>query len=222
VNAKKFYPVIHCIPLAKGGNGHALLNSKIAKAGGADGIFLVGDAARYDICYIYEHVRKQHPELWIGLKFPDVSINQQPVSLLGLVKTCINLNGLWADTMPLNPAWKNETGMEIFGDMAFEDNTSLATACQSAIDRCNVATIPSDEFGDPPSLATLAMAKSHLGEHIPLAVADGIDAQNVAKMKPFVDIFLVASNITRHDPIRGKQKYLIPEKISRLADLIHV
>jgi hypothetical protein len=225
-SGKELYPVIHCVGLGFGGTGHALANARIAFGNGADGVFLIGHKVHSgDMTYIYNHVRKSFPNMWIGINFLDVSINQQTESLLHLVRECIELNALWVDNMPNRDDQKLDVA--IFAGVAFKyinpnpDGDELARACQQALQYCDVATTSGDKTGQPPSLEKLAAIHKNLAGRIPLAVASGVDAGNVTEMKPYVNKFLVASSIIERRGPLGTHEYLVPEKVRELADLIH-
>lgn len=228
MNSKKFYPVIHCIELSQGGESHALANARIARDSHADGVFLIGHNMNcYNLCYIYDQVRAQHADMWIGINFLDVSIHRQPTTMLSIIQTCRNLNALWTDEMPLNPIWKNEVNVDIFAGVAFkyidprQDGAALASSCEDAMRFASVATTSGDKTGSPPSVEKLKEIRRLLAGRLPLAVASGVSAKNVTAMKPFVDIFMVASSIIERDQSRGGHEHLVPEKVRELADLIH-
>lgn len=226
-SGKEFYPVIHCVALEQGGSGHALTNVRIATDNHVDGVFLIGhNVAADDLCTIYEQVRQQFPNLWIGINFLDVSINFKTLGMYHLLKKCIRLNALWVDQMPTQ-AWKDDWNLPIFAGVAFkyinphQDGADLAGTCEDAVRFASVATTSGDKTGSPPNVEKLKEIKRLLAGRIPIAVASGIDSGNVVAMKPFVDIFMVASSIIKRDPDRGGQEYLVPEKVRELADLIH-
>ena len=228
LSTKKFFPVIHCVPLEDGGIGHALANTKVAMQNNADGVFLIGHRMVYDdLCYIYEHVRKQHPELWIGINFLDVSIHQQPNTMLDLVKKCEGLNALWTDMMPLDSTWKEQLDVSIFSGVAFkyidsqQSGAALESACQNAKRFCDIATTSGDKTGSPPDVQKLEAIKKYLDGKIPLAVASGVSEENVKKLLPYVDIFLVASSICEASKSLGGHEYLIPGRVKALAWKIH-
>ena len=75
--SKKFFPVIHCVPPEFGGTGHALANTRTAVENGADGVFLIlhrqEKEALNDLIFIYDAVRKQHPDFMVGVNFLQIS-----------------------------------------------------------------------------------------------------------------------------------------------------
>lgn len=220
---KKFYPVIHCIdPYTKGGIGHALANVKIAKENGTDGVFLIGHGMLYnDLVFIYEQVRKQNPDLWIGVNFLDV----HPTRLADIAKCCHQVNALWADRLP--PSRLTLPGIELLGGVAFKyinseiSGEELENTVNQGLQLCDVITTSGSGTGKAASLQKLVEIDRYVNRRAPIAIASGVDASNVISMKPYIDRFLVASSITKRDNDRGNEEYLVPEKVKELADLIH-
>lgn len=235
-SGKKFYPVIHCIdPYYKNGIGHAIRNTGLAIENGADGVFLICHGMGCEgLLYLYEIVRKQFPNVWIGVNFLDIS----PIKtfhgsslcfdwskLSFVAKKCENLNALWIDGMP------NErlplSGIQVFGGVAFKylsphlSGAALAIACENAIRCVDVATTSGDKTGSAPSAEKLEIIKRHLGGRIPLALASGVSSNNIHKFGA-ADIFFAASSICERNPKLGNEEYLVPEKVRELVDLIHV
>ena len=222
---KKFYPVIHCIdPYVQGGIGHALLNARIAYDNSSDGIFLIGHRLAYhELLFIYDSVRKQFPEKWIGINFLDL-----PTTKLGLLNSykeiTTDLNALWFDSLPIGM----KISTEVFGGIAFKyrnanpSDEELKRDCELAITCTTTATTSGDKTGEPPSIEKLQKIKEMLQGKIPLAIASGVGADNISSFLPYVDSFLVATSITTRDPNLGNHEYLIPEKVKELAELIHV
>ena len=235
-SGKKFYPVIHCIdPYYKNGIGHAIRNTSLAIENGADGVFLIGHGMEYvELLYIYENVRKQFPKVWIGINFLDVSHDTifhgasfcfDWSRLSHVAKKCENLNALWIDAMPDERL--SLSSIQIFGGVAFKylsphlSGAPLAAACERAIQCVDVATTSGDKTGSAPNVKKLESIKGHLDGRIPLALASGVSSNNVHEFLETVDIFLVASSICERNPNLGNEEYLVPEKVRKLAELIH-
>lgn len=224
---KKFYPVIHCVnPYTKGGIGHAFANIRIAIENGADGVFLIGHRLHHaDLFYIYEQVRKQFPDTWIGINFLDVPVSNAS-TLVGYAKEAVSLNALWIDELP---EFKLDVPkhVQVFGGVAFKyinpnpNEEELSLICNNALHFVDVATTSGDKTGSPPDVSKLERIKGKLGGKIPLAVASGVDQENVYFLLETVDIFLVASSICQIDGYRGSQEYLVPEKVKLLSKIIH-
>lgn len=228
ISDKKFYPVIHCIdPYESQGNGHALQNTRIAIGNNADGVFLIGHRLNFsELCGIYENVRKNFPGVWIGINFLDISPIKNRPTLHIAVKSCPGLNALWIDSMP-DERLDIPSSIQVFGGVAFKYKSpnltgdALFQACTKAIKFVDVATTSGDKTGSPPNIEKLIVIKSNLANSIPLAVASGVDEDNVSDFIPFVDNFLVASSITERKPEYNNQEYFVPEKVKHLAHKIH-
>lgn len=218
------YPVIHCVPLHQGGLQHALTNAQIALENNADGIFLIGhNVESVDMVHIYNYVRSKCSILWIGINFLDISVNRDPKSMQSLVQECEGLSALWMDEMP-----NNDYGLGVctFAGVAFkyinanQSGDALAQACKQALQRCDIVTTSGNKTGSPPDLEKLATIRRHIGQR-KLAIASGVSAENVYEMKPYADIFLVASSITRFGDTSNDHEFLVPEKVRKLADIVH-
>lgn len=225
---KMFYPVIHCIdPNVEQGIGHALRNTEIAKENGADGVFLIGhDMHFYNLYEIYEQVRKHFPTFWIGINFLDLSYEKKWDRIVGMVDQCSALNGLWIDGMP-NEKLPIYPDIKVFGGVGFKyinphiDGEVLESACRAAVQIVDVVTTSGDKTGSAPDIGKLKSINECLANRIPLALASGVNADNVSAFMEHVDIFLVASSICERIQGLGNHEYLIPQKVRELADLIH-
>lgn len=224
---KKFYPVIHCIdPYEQGGIGHALANARIAYDNGADGVFLIGHKLQYpDLIQIYDSVRKQFPERWIGINFLDIP--PEKLNVLNSYRNLLtSLNAFWFDSLPIGRFFLNT--IEIFGGVAFKYRNAdihgedLRRDCEQAVKWSTTVTTSGNKTGEPPTVEKLEEIRIHLkGKTTFLALASGVNTENVTIFLPLVDSFLVASSIVARNPDLGGQEYLVPEKVRRLADLIH-
>jgi hypothetical protein len=224
---KKFYPVIHCIdPYEKGGIGHAIVNTRTAVENGADGVFLIGHNINYlDMTNIYGHVRKQFPNIWIGINFLDISAQENPTKLEAILLAQERVDAIWTDQLPSKKLLPM-SGIKVFGSIAFKyinpnpTPEDLAMYCKNASKFVNIATTSGNKTGEPPDIEKLR-AMHLLLDGTPLALASGVDEQNILPMLPYVDHFLVASSISKREYNYGGCDYLIPKKVEKLADIIH-
>lgn len=223
VLSKKFYPVVHCLnPHKAKGVMRTILNTGIAMENEADGVFLIGHSLiSSDLVYIYECVRQEFPDIWIGINFLDIS-NWEKLSTTA--RLCNNLNALWTDKIPDYRLPLSFT-IRRFGGVAFKyiapnlTGDDLVVACRKAVLIVDVATTSGEATGSPPDVAKLEAIKENLGGRIPLALASGVSVDNVQMFKPMVDIFLASSSICERD--HEGVEYFVPKKVSQLADLIH-
>lgn len=227
-NGKRFFTVVRCVyPFEEQGIGHALCNTKIAMKNGADGVFLIGHALKYGpLREIYEHVRKQFPEIWIGINFLDFTGHQKWSLLSGVVRQTQGLNGLWMDALP--PVRLDiPSSIEVFGGVAFKSQDpdirgeELIESCNKAKEVADVITTSGYKTGSPPDVAKLEEIRRNIGSETHLALASGVSKENISLFLPIVDTFLVASSIIERRRDLGNYEYFIPEKVKELADLIH-
>lgn len=225
---KKFYPVIHCIdPREQQGAGHALRNARIAMENGADGIFLIGHRMHFSVLSdLYEYVRKQFPELWIGINFLDISQERNWHGLTAVTKRCIGVNALWIDGMP-NEKLALPSEIQVFGGVAFKyiasslTGPALSAACVHAQERVDVITTSGDKTGSAPHVRKLEELRAIVGPVAPLAIASGVDSDNVSQFLRYGDKFLVASSISRRVRSLGNAEFLVPQMVRELGDKIH-
>lgn len=110
-------------------------------------------------------------------------------------------------------------GPLFFGGAAFKYQREVplhlvGVAAATAAYLCDVVTTSGPATGEPPDPEKLRLMREALGDHA-LAVASGVDADNVGAMLPYADAFLVASSLeTSHGALdRGA--------VEELAAAIH-
>ena len=198
-----FLAVVHAVSEAQ-----ALANARIAREGGADGIFLINHAITSDVLLrCYEAVMAEMPGLWIGLNCLDLGR-----SAIGVIPQTVA--GLWTDNAGIEEGgvdctvsarrfadlrqkcgWKGV----YFGGTAFkyqEPVRNVAAVAAAAIPFVDVITTSGEETGVAPEVGKIATMKRAIGDY-PLAIASGITAANVRSFMPFADCFLVATGISR-------------------------
>lgn len=195
-----FLPVIHVESAEL-----AIVNAEIAFDNGADGIFLIGHGMPYsDLNPIYENVRKNFPDQWIGLNYLDrgrESLDIIPASA----------NALWADNSGIddkdvsqsviafnlerrNGPWK---GL-YFGGTAFKHQSivkDVSLAAKNAVPYVDVITTSGPKTGEPPSVSKIRSMRQASWCH-PLAIASGMNPENVSEYMPYVDCFMVSTGIS--------------------------
>lgn len=214
-------PVIHVAD-----ESQALEQTDLAKVCGADGVWLINHGiSGVALWSIFQSVRKAYPQFWIGLNFLDAT----PYEAMGTMTPSVD--GLWTDNAEVDEdrvvspeaervwALKAERRWDglYFGGVAFKGQRQVndpATAAQQAMKYMDVVTTSGLATGSPPPVTKIKAMREALGPH-PLAVASGIDASNVARYLPYVDIFLVASGISR------SWEELDPDKVRELVEIIH-
>jgi hypothetical protein len=225
---KKFYPVIHCIdPDEQQGLGHAIANTRIAIENGADGVFLIGHGMYFmNLFFIYHHVRKEFPRIWIGVNFLDISNEKTWAKLTTIASECKNLDALWIDRLPDEKLLLPQT-LQVFGGVAFkyidphQSGEDLEIACKKAMKCVDVAVTSGNRTGSAPDISKLKSIRKNLGENFPFALASGISSTNVSMFLEYVDICIVASSICKRISNLDNTEYLVPERVRDMATLIH-
>lgn len=228
MNAKRFFPVIHCVsPYEEQGIAHAIHNTAIAMENGADGVFLIGHALEYELlCEIYDSARKRFPEIWIGVNFLDISARCEWSLLSSIVKQSQGLNGLWIDALP-DKRLDVPSSVEVFGGVAFKyidpdiHGEALRESCCKATQVVDVVTTSGTKTGSAPDVMKLEEIRSIIGDEARLALASGVTEENVLLFLPTVDTFLVASSVIECRNDFGGNECFIPEKVLNLAKRIH-
>jgi hypothetical protein len=219
-------------PFEKQGVGHAIHNAKIAMENGADGVFLIGHSMNYrSLCNIYEQVRKQFPNIWIGINFLDITGANAWNLLTRVTNTCYKLNALWLDNLPEERFQIQKLGtfdsIEVFGGVAFKYidpdicGQQLKDSCNKALRTVDVITTSGTKTGSAPDTEKLEEIRRNIGNETRLALASGVTEENVSLFLPTVDTFLVASSIIERRKDLGNHEYFIPEKVMSLATEIH-
>ena len=224
--SRVFLPVIH--PVTK----EAALDSiQTAVQSGADGIFLInqGMSSSQLLGFIPE-VHRRYEQLWIGVNL----LGSEPEAVIGLVAT-LPIGGIWSDNAGIDErSSEQHAGQRFrqarqrhnwkglyFGGVAFKYQREvpdglLPDAARKATQWMDVITSSGPGTGYAASVEKARSLRSGAGNH-PLALASGVSPENVAGFLPYVDAYLVASEIET-------AKYsgiLVPERTKSLADRIH-
>ncbi len=227
---KRFFPVIHCKSSfgEKGVSGikHALANIKTAKENGADGVFLVSHDSLHssEIVNLYHISRKEYPDFYIGVNFLDIPASNTNAMQTALAQ-CPLVNALWMDSIP-NIHIPNTTEIESFVGVAFKGQNpnvsirEIRDQCNQAIKTQSHITTSGRRTGKPPDLKKMDIIRISVGYKVRVAIASGINEENVGKFLLNSDDFFVSTSISK---LCWKQEadYFVPEKVKALADLIH-
>lgn len=196
----KFYPVIHVR-----GVEHAIDNALIAYENNADGFFLInmGDVSDETFQKAFWEVYGLELDIPVGVNF------LHPLDGIPSLPPGVNL---WSDTLAgYHEGIRKNT---FYGPYAFKyqpQPTNLISGLAEIEDKMDVITTSGVGTGQPPTLEKIQ--KIHSVAKKPIAIASGINSQNVVQFKPYVRDFLVGTSIGYAN--------LIPEKVKELADIIH-
>lgn len=218
----KFHVVIHVRD-----NHQACEQVGIATQNGADGVWLI-DHRRpwFQLWKTFQVVRMSYPSLQMGINFLDLD----PEEVFQLPIDLHSINGVWADNAQIyegnvlhheaEKVWraKYQSGWKgaYYGGVAFKGQRrvhDVAEVAAAAIPYMDVITTSGNGTGIAASLEKIRMMKEAVGDH-PVALASGVTSDNVEDYLPYVDVFMVASGISKDFHT------LDPEKVARLAEVI--
>jgi predicted TIM-barrel enzyme len=224
--SRVFLPVIH--PVSK---DTALRSIETAVEAAADGIFLINQGMDDDgvLAFIPE-VRERYRDLWIGVNL----LGNRPEDVVRMIAG-LSVGGLWTDNAYISEAEveqpagadfqraREETGWDglYFGGVAFKyqrpvPDHLLPVAARKAVPWLDVITSSGPGTGHAAPVDKAKALRAGAGTH-PLALASGVSPENIAGFLPYVDAYLVASEIET-------AKYsgvLVPERTKLLSDRIH-
>lgn len=188
-------------------------NVAIARANGADGVFLINHKVtvkELERCYLC--ARDKHPDFWIGLNF----LGLRSGLAIDLVSQDPSVSGLWLDDIGItdenirNPvvllaktlrSWQRERHGEhalIFGGVAFKYQKpvrNVALVAELAAPCVDVVTTSGEATGVAASVEKIRTMKEAIGS-APLAIASGITPENVGRYLEHADCFLVATGVS--------------------------
>lgn len=202
-----FIPVVHVVSRIQ-----ALRSARIAKTGGADGVFLINhDISGNDLFSIYDAVRKSQPDYWIGLN----CLDRHAWEMFRIIPESVS--GVWSDDAGYDEdeadpvfgailSWSTRKGRLdwkglYFGGVAFKYQKKVSDVGQAAklmMPCVDVLTTSGEKTGSAPSVLKVKEMRSALGPDFPLAIASGVTPENVAEFMPYVDCFLVATGISKN------------------------
>lgn len=202
-------PVIHALDMAQ-----AERNVVTAMRSGAQGVFLINHDFEYQrLLPIIESIRQRFPALWLGANFLAVTGKNAFPVLSQLQEQGTPVDAYWADDARIdertsmqqeareideirqNGAW---SGM-YFGGVAFKKQRDVAPAdyTASATIACrhmDVVTTSGVATGEAADLDKIRIFRRACDSH-PLAVASGINPQNVTRYANSLDAILIATGI---------------------------
>lgn len=163
-----------------------------------------------------QKVKTTYPELWVGVNLLGVPTEQ-------VIKTTFTyIDAIWVDDGLLNlPIEKIEEAYALrkfkgmlFGGLAFKyqkQPVDLKESCERAIRFIDVPTTSGVGTGKPANKSKIEEIRNLIGNK-PLALASGVDIDNISDYVGLVDYYLVASSIT------GQGELIDEEKLSNLRD----
>lgn len=221
---RKFYAVLH----AEDG-GHGIKLARTALLGGAHGIALINQfCTPEDLERIAIFSRQAFPQADILINI--LHDDAEAVRLAWRVRAQIpwaQSCGIWCDAFdPLSPELHQalSAGMPVFGGIGFkyqqqEDlfvgwNLAQAVAMRS---RGLVAMTSGPRTGCPPSPAKLGRYRQLIGPDCPLAVASGVNSENIGPMLPLVSHFLVGTSLEQQI---GDRSEIVGSRVVEIAQIV--
>lgn len=225
-SSRVFLPVIHPV------DRETALNSiQVAVEAGADGIFLINQGmSTPQVLDFIPEVNRRYEDLWIGVNF----LGEAPEDVIGLI-AALPVGGIWSDNADIDEQSDTQAGGErfhkarekagwqglYFGGVAFKYQREipaalLPVAAEKASPWMDVITSSGPGTGYAATVEKARALRSGAAAH-PVALASGVSPENVDGFLPYVDAFLVASEIET-------AKYsgaLVPDRTKLLSERIH-
>lgn len=219
-------PVIH--PVSR---DIALRSIATAVDCGADGIFLINQGmSTSEVLALIPEVRARHGALWIGVNL----LGTPPEQVIGLVAG-LPVGGIWSDNAGIDEQSDAQPSGErfrqarlsvrweglYFGGVAFKyqrevPDALLPAAARAARPWMDVITSSGPGTGCAASVEKARSLCAGAGAHS-LALASGVGPENIEGFLPYVDAYLVASEIETST----YSGVLVPERTELLARRIH-
>lgn len=205
-----FLPVIHITSLER-----VLIQTQKAVEAGADGLWLINHGNhttgfRY-LIDTYDGVRKEHPNLWIGLNFLDL----EPLDALDYLPE--GANGLWVDNGGVienqhdgfnirraEQLWSRtqicRQDILLFGGVAFKyrDEGSVknvAGIAEAALPYMDVVTTSGPGTGHAADIGKIKKMSRSIGANN-LGLANGLSADNLPGFSEHVKHLIISSSIS--------------------------
>ena len=230
MNQKKLFPVIHPLNCAQTFN-----QAENCKNAGVDGVFLInqghtkpGHVYSNFMKLIEDTARiKQLFDLWVGVNILDKS-SFFVVPLL----TYYGVDGYWTDT---DETWPVQMLSSCSRDISFiisyypsfdfkyqeqqtrtdlEESLKRVRATNIYCRSNTIITTSGPATGEPPDIEKIKWFRDIIGPDCTLAIASGIDSENIESFLPYADHFLVSSSL------EDKYGYFNEEKLKTMVQII--
>lgn len=197
----KVYPVIHHLDVVR-----TYDEVSIAFECGADGIFLIShDGKDSEICHLAKELKIKYPNKKIG-----INLLQSDDHLAFEVAVHFNLDMVWSDfcgvtskglnrrAQQLSTMIENRKDIDFFASVAFKYQATELDPARAAIEALNAGFIPTTSGSATGVAADLDKVKimSEASNGL-LAIASGIDYNNVLEYTPYVSHILVSSGVSK-------------------------
>ena len=221
---KKFYPVIHVVD-----EKQTFDNIEIAIEANADGVFLIshGYLNHIELLELGKKIKNKYPDLWIGYNFLNIFINKLFYELPNDINSYCD--AIWIDDSrrglnkteadKITEAWNNSIFKgQLFGGVAFkykEQPSNLKEAVKDSMGNMSVITTSGDGTGKAANPEKIREMFFAITDGTPLAIASGVDSENIEEYLPYATCFLVSTGISINHSKLDKEKAI------ELGRLIH-
>lgn len=220
-------PVIH--PVSR---DEALASVRLAHEAGVKGVFLIDQGMLEDeVLQLVLVLRQRFPHLWVGVNLRRRSPAQ---ALCRALDGCEGrIDGIWSDNAGIDEDATSQPAAEellqarrtrrwdglYFGGVAFKyqrqvRDDGLGRAAARAERFTDVICTSGPGTGKEAQIAKVRAMRAALGPDGALALASGVNGENVAGYLPYVDAYLVGTGIEERFGV------LDPVKLARLQDVI--
>ena len=206
MNERKLTPVIHVKSQEQ-----AFRNIEISIDAGINLCWLIGhNIDNLELIKIAHKAKQKYYNILIGINCLGMSYDD--VSIFAS-----SIDYVWTDNCYAEP---RESGIKrnhrYFGGIAFKYQNprfSLEDDCVNALGFVDVITTSGDATGSPPTLDKIKKIYEYVNP-APVAIASGIDENNIEQFLPYVEYYLVATGISKN------WHELDPDKLKKLQDII--
>lgn len=196
------YPVIHYLE-----DGLALEQADIVFKNNADGVFLISHNGRDDLLSnIACKIKNKYPIKKVGINF----LTKDSVNAFDIVKN-LSLDMMWSDYCGIDSNKITQEGVvlservrqnniEVFASVAFKYQKEEVNPAQAALNVCEkgmIATTSGLATGVAPDIDKIKSMS--LKTNGLLAIASGIDKENVKNFKPYVSHILISSSLSKNN-----------------------
>lgn len=190
-------PVIHMV-----NQNQVLTNVRTCVESGVEKIFLINHQTNKDeLIKCATIVKELYPNLWIGLNMLDVYLEDA-------ILYDFDFDGLWCDqTLTIDESKNRKFKGMLFTGLSFKyqpQPKDLEIACEEAILATDVATTSGAVTGRAADINKIKNIHEYLNGH-PMAIASGVNRDNILTYKGLVNYLLVASSITSRSEIINKE-----------------
>lgn len=221
---KEIIPVIHYVS-----HGQILFNVELCVSMGIESVFLInhnyGSDAILELCTAILDVKEKYPSLWVGVNFLGVENR----AALALARKH-GADGIWCDNAHLCVKgeeteayylWQsilNEGSILYFGGVEFKyqkqpKTEDLPWVYEQACKYVDVITTSGEGTGKEIDLDKLKRIRETIGEDQLLAVASGVNKDNIKEISQYANYFMVASSITEPN-----SEYIIKQALQNLIN----